>query len=105
MKILQSSPAYEAAKATEKAMQSSYDEAEEKLILRFEPGVDFSNFDEFVELLLSLLKPEDRKWGKRQTDRMRQMGMEKNLSDYNMQGIDIGIPTASLNLDRVKELT
>ena len=105
MKVVQASPAYEGGRANEKSVQSSYDETEERLILRFETGKDFNDFDGFIELFLSILKSADREWGERQTDRLRQMGMEKNLSDYDMQGIDIGIPIARLNLDRIKELT
>ena len=56
MKTIENSPAYALAKAAEKSTRGAdYDDTEEKVIVRFEQGVDFDTFDEFCSVFLEIL--------------------------------------------------
>ena len=104
MKILPNSIiTYQSARRLEQANNPvAYDHDEEKLVIRFEPGVDFDGLDGFVECFLSLIVEGKQPWAKRQSDRMRQIYADVDIG--TLGGIDIGIPVECLILDRVKEL-
>lgn len=105
MKILTNSPAYQGAKAAEKAIQGSdYDDQEEKLIIRFERGKDFNTDEELYSSFLGILKKSKQEWGKRQVDRMRLLYSTAQLEEQ-AAGIDMGIPVNSLNLEKVRSAT
>ena len=80
----------------EKAIKgSAYDGAEEKLVIRFEKGVDFDTFDEFRKVFLGILNSESQAHGRGQLQRMEQM--QGNRVPF--EGVfDIGVPVAMLNM-------
>ena len=107
MKVISGSPGYSAAKAMEKAIQGQdYDDAEAKIIVRFEEGVDFDTFDEFRNLFIRTLNAESQAWGERQMQRFEQMYRNSFGSEggFNGGGIEVGIPTATLNKSVLEEL-
>lgn len=100
MKILKSSPAYEAARAAERANKGeNYDETEEKLLVRFEKGVDFNTFDEFRSEFLSVINEDGQAHMKKQLDLMTRQGAHETIDRAPGGGMDIGIPVAMIDIE------
>ena len=100
MKILKSSPAYEAARAAEQANKGdSYDETEEKLLVRFEKGVDFNTFDEFRSEFLSVINEDGQAHMKKQLELMTRQGAHEAIDRASGGGMDIGIPIAMIDME------
>ena len=103
MKIVDRSPEYELARSAEIRNQRDYDFDEEKLIVRFEPGRDFDDFESFAASFMSVINERSRVHMQRQVDRMRQMWSANRVP--RPMSIDIGIPIDCLNKGQVTKLT
>ena len=106
MKILDNSPAYSAAQAMEKDNKgSAYDKAEKKILVRFEKGIDFDNFEDFQVSFIGILRKERKKWGRRQIRDMERLGYSKQIEqlDAKVQAMDIGIPENALDMNILHE--
>ncbi|MCY3841121.1 MAG: hypothetical protein OXH09_21160 [Gammaproteobacteria bacterium] len=100
MKVLQSSPAYEAARAAERVNKGEkYDNTEEKLLVRFEKGVDFNTLDEFRSEFLSVINEEGQAHMRKQLDLMARQGALEAIDRSSGGGMDIGIPVAMVDME------
>lgn len=103
MKIVDRSAPYELARSMEIQNQRDYDFDEEKLIVRFESGEDFDDFEGFAAVFMSVINERSHAHMQRQVDRMRQAWAANPTA--RPQAMDIGIPMDCLNKGQITKLT